>query len=355
MRKFLILILGLSLTAASCDITGGLFDLGGGGVKGVLKSEDNGETFNAANVLQKRGDINSTTVNSMVFDSGNPDVLYIGASNGIYKSDDAAKTWRYILSGISVADVAVDQYQANILFAAGISGTNGKIIKSLDGGTSWVDVYTEPSKNNAVLSIAISRTNSSIIIAGLNTGEIIRSTDGGHAWQAIKNLSDKVVKIRFGSNNTAYALTVKNGISRSIDVGVTWASISNMLSGNVFSNSNQQISSVTAFYDLALDQRQSGVLYLGTEQGLFRTVNDGGSWALISLPVKNAALRATAVAVNPSNSNNIFTTVASTLFKSVNGGLTWETKVLPTGQGVRVIQINPQSGNLIFLGIGAPR
>lgn len=206
-----------------------------------------------------------------------------------------------------------------------------------------------------MLSIAISRTNSSIIIAGLNTGEIIRSTDGGHAWQAIKNLSDKVVKIRFGSNNTAYALTVKNGISRSIDVGVTWASISNMLSGNVFSNSNQQISSVTAFYDLALDQRQSGVLYLGTEQGLFRTVNDGGSWALISLPVKNAALRATAVAVNPSNSNNIFTTVASTLFKSVNGGLTWETKVLPTGQGVRVIQINPQSGNLIFLGIGAPR
>lgn len=353
--KFLILILGLSLTAASCDLAAGVFDLGSGGVRGVLKSEDAGETFHSVNQLNVKGDISGLTVNAMVFDRTNPEIMYIASGSGIYKSENGAKTWRYILSGINAVGVVLDPYSSSIIYTAGIVGQNGKIIKSLDGGVSWVDIYTEPSTNNAVVAIALSDTNSSLVIAGLNTGEIIRSIDGGHTWQAAKNFSERIMRIRFGSSGSVYALTSHKGFYKSMDQGLTWNLASSVLSSDSISNAGQAPSSVTAFYDLALDQKQFGVLYLGSEQGLIRSVNDGGTWSFVSLPVKNASLRVSSVAVNPNNSNNIFVAVGSTVFKSLNGGLTWETRVLQTGSEVRTILINPQTNNVLYLGLGARR
>lgn len=353
MRKILVLILALPLMAASCD---SLLDFGGGGgLRGVLKSEDGGETFNAFNVVSPKGSLSSVNANSMVFDTSNPDVLYLGSSTGIYKTEDGGKSWRFILSGITVADVAIDPFAANIVYAAGITGTNGKIIKSLDAGTSWVDVYTEPSKNNPALSIAVSPSNPSLVIAGLSNGEIIRSNDGGQTWQSSTDLADRIMKLRFGSNSEAYVLSARKGVGKSNDGGSTWSQSSNSLTEHVFSDSNNPISSVTAFYDLALDKRQVGVIYLGTEQGLFRSVDNGTNWSLLALPLKNSGLRVSSVAVNPSNSNSLFASVGSTIFHSVNGGVTWETKVLPTTSEVRTILINPQSNNLIYLGLANKR
>lgn len=353
-KKFIILILGLSFIAASCDITGGLLDLGGG-VRGILKSEDNAETYNPANALQNKGDISGVSVNSLSFDTSNPDILYLGSSQGLYKSEDAAKSWRYILSGIGVTNMVVDPYQSNIIYAAGIVGQNGKIIKSLDGGISWVDIFTEPSKNNTVTALAINPGNSSVVLAGLTTGEIIRSSDGGHTWQAVRDFADKIMEIKFGTNGSAYALTFTKGLQKSTDQGTNWNPITKSLTNDNLFNQNQAVSSVAAFFDLALDKRQAGVLYLGTQQGLFRTVNDGNTWSVISLPQKNASLRVSAASVNPNNSNNILAAVGSIMLKSINGGVSWETKVLPIGGEVRTILINSQSNNLIYLGLGSTR
>ena len=348
MKKFLILILGLSLTAASCDV-GGLFDLGSG-TRGVFKSEDGGKTFSAANLIAGKGDISGVNVNSLVFDSSNADILYLGSSNGIFKSTDSAKSWRYILSGIAVASMAVDPFSSNIVYAAGLSGGKGKIVKSLDSGTSWVDIYTEASKNNPVTAIAASSSNSQLILAGLATGEILRSMDSGRTWQASKDLASRVMSIKFGSSGSVYALA-QNGLYKSSDSGSSWVTISSTISGQVLSQIGQNQISVTGFDYLALDKRQAAVVYLGTDQGLFRTVNDGANWAQLALPVKNASLQVGAVAVNPNNSNNLFAGIDSTMFQSINGGITWETKVLPTTTLIRIIEVNPQSNNMIYLGL----
>jgi photosystem II stability/assembly factor-like uncharacterized protein len=349
-KKFLILILAVPFIAASCD-AGGLFDFGGGGTRGIFKSEDNGVTFNASSNLEKKGDISNLAINTLAQDQTNPDILYAGSSSGIHKTENGAKTWRYMLSGITVSSIAIDQFTPSTVYASGIVGQNGKIIKSVDSGTSWVDIYTEPSKSNTVLSIAVSSVSSSTILAGLNNGELIRSTDSGATWQATKDFADRVIDIKFGSSATAYALTSKSGLYKSTDLGVTWTHLTSSLTQDTINSVNKNATSITAFFELALDPKQNGVLYLGAEQGLFRSVNDGKDWNFISLPVKNSALRVSAVSVNPQNSNNLFVSIASTLYKSLNGGLTWETRTLPTSTTIHTIVINPQSTNIIYLGL----
>src|SRR3989344_5769046 len=277
MRKFLILILGLSFIAASCDF-GNLLSGESSGTRGVFRSEDGGQTYRSSSQLSK-GTFSNLSINSIIFDSTNPLILYVGASNGMYKSEDGANSWRYILSGMIVSDIAANFRDDQIIYAAGIAGSSGKIIKSSDGGTTWIDVYNEPSKNNAVLTIAVATTNSAVLVAGLTNGEIIRSFDEGRTWQAIKDFSDRILRIRFSP-----------------------------------------------------------------------------SGSFIKLPLKNASLRTSAVTVDPSNSNVIYAAVAATVLKSVNGGLTWETKVLPiAGSEVRSIIVNPQSANFIYLGVGNKR
>jgi photosystem II stability/assembly factor-like uncharacterized protein len=348
MKKIVLVILGLVFIAASCDLNS-LINGGPSGVRGVLKSEDGGETFKTADAL-KKGDISLLTINSIGLDPSNPDTIYLASTNGLYQSTDDAKTWAYILSGISVADVAVDPTNSNVVYASGVVGSNGKIIKSLDGGKSWVDIYTEPSRNNAVLSITVMNSGSAVF-AGLANGEIIESIDSGHSWIAKTNLSDRILKIR-AKNNEVYVLSSNNGLSKSLDMGASWILLTSSLTKNFVSSASQPPISVTAFHDFSIDSLQNSVLYLGTEQGLFRSVDDGGNWSFLSLPVRNAMLQTSAVAVDPNNSNQIFAAIAYTMFKSINGGVSWESKILPTNALVRSIVINPKSDNIIYLGMG---
>jgi photosystem II stability/assembly factor-like uncharacterized protein len=351
MKKFLVLIIGLSLTAASCDITSGLFSFGSG-TRGIFKSDDGGVTFNISNTVSPKGDLNNLSVTSMAIDPTNRDVVYVSAGAGLYKSEDAGEKWKYILSGIAISDMAIDPFSASTIYVAGIAGQNGKIIKTVDGGTSWVDIYTEPSQNDTVLSIAISPSSPSTILAGLYNGELLRSTDGGRTWSAVKDFGQRVLEIKFGSGgNTAYALTSRAGLYKSTDSGVTWTESTTALTYDILSSPNRALTSVSAFHDLALDSRTSGVIYLGTEEGMFRSVDDGVNWSFMSLPLRNTALKVSAIAIDPNNANIIFATVASTIYKSINGGVTWETKVLPTKAAVDTILINPNSSNIIYLGL----
>lgn len=352
MKKFIILILGLTLSAASCNIINDIFNISPG-TRGVFKSEDNGETYHTANLLQKKGTIDSVSVVDLVFDPQDLKTLYLGSTNGLYKSTDSAASWRYILSGISIRDLDIDRLNSKVIYAAGQSGGNGKIIKSIDAGSSWIDIYTEPSKSNSVIGVEVSATSSSVVYAVLGTGELIRSTDSGSTWQAMKNFEDKPVKITATTGNVLYVLTQKNGLYKSADQGLSWLQISKPLTEtNIITSFTKNDSiSVSGFYDFSVDSRQFGVIYLATDQGLLRTVNDGNAWLMLKLPVKSSPIKVNAVSVSPTNPNALFATVGFTIFKTNNGGLSWETKELASKQIIKNILINPQSSNVMYLGL----
>jgi photosystem II stability/assembly factor-like uncharacterized protein len=353
MKKFIILALGLSMTAASCSW------LGATGTKGVLKSEDGGNTFTAANVLEKKGDISGINVNALSFDPADPDRIYLGSSSGVHRTTNGGEVWSYILTGMRVGDVVVDPSKSDIVYASGITNDNGRIIKTTDGGSTWKDIYIEPTKNNAVLSLAISQANSKVLLAGLNNGEILRSVDEGGTWQLVRDFSNPVIDLEYTDNTTAYALTLNNGLYVSGNQGSSWAPIAAiglLTSASESADPNQySITPATTgntYYDMAFDRKLKGVIFLGTQQGLMRSVDSGANWGIVALPVTNETLAVNAVAIDPSNPNTVYIAVASTILKTLNGGVTWETHKLPTQQRVRHILVNPDQSNNIYLGIG---
>jgi photosystem II stability/assembly factor-like uncharacterized protein len=270
---------------------------------------------------------------------------------GLYKTTDSGNSWKLLLTNILVMDVFVDSTDSNTIYVAGSSGSHGKLVKTSDGGGSWKDIYTEPTKTNATVAVAIDPINHLHVVAGLSAGEVIQSQDGGITWQSYATLNDQIYRIIYGPNKRLYVLTKTLGLFESLGSNSEFTNLTTSLT-NGYTNIDSNFSSVASFLDLAFDKKQTSVIYLATDAGLVRTVNDGASWNYMKMPVRNSLLRTAAIAVNPQDSNNLYAAVGSTLFKSNNGGVTWETKQLPSSQEVRVILIDAGSSNVIYLGLG---
>ncbi|MGE5392875.1 MAG: VPS10 domain-containing protein [Candidatus Saccharibacteria bacterium] len=361
MKKLLVAVLALSLTAASCNIFSGAFDTQSGS-KGVFKSEDNAQSFHASNkIANKKNDIGNLSVNVLAPDPRNNDTIYLGYSGGVYRTKDGANSWEMVLTGIGIADIAIDSTNPDTVYAAGLSGSNGKIIRSVDGGSSWTEVYTEPTKTSPVTSIAVSRDNSNLVLAGLGTGEIIRSTDQGKTWQVTQDMADRVARIKQSGANF-YAMLLHKGLARSANQGSTWTLLPAKDLGQPVSapqgadkNYLPSLSGIANYYDIALDPNRPGLIYMGTDKGLAKSTTDGSSWAFVPMPVTDSNLAVTAVALTPGDTNAILAAIGPVIFKSQNGGATWENRRLTTDQTVRTILISTQATNLIYLGMGVKK
>src|SRR5271170_1657473 len=92
---------------------------------GILKSEDGGQTFAAAN----QG-LDSLVVASLAMAHGNPNLVYAGTGAGIYKTTNGGATWSATGSGLLPLSLIIDPTNPNILYA----GFNGDLQKTTDGG-----------------------------------------------------------------------------------------------------------------------------------------------------------------------------------------------------------------------------
>jgi photosystem II stability/assembly factor-like uncharacterized protein len=350
MKKNLILIPVILLIAASCNVSNLFF--GGTGSQGVFKSEDLGDTFHESNKIDKKNSLANTSVNSLQFDPADTNILYLASSAGIFRSQDAGDTWKLFATNILVYDFAIDPKDSNVIYAAGAVDNHATLIKTADGGQSWKEKYVEPTTSTVISSVVVDPSNSLHVLVVLASGDLLETNDGGETWQAISKFTDTVASLRYGPNHSLYALSRNSGLFESKDNGKTFTNLAATLTGSVIS-SDLDFASVSQFLDVAFDRQQPGVLYLATDQGLIRSVNDGGSWSYLKMPIKNTQLRTSSVAVNPKDSNNLYAIVGRTMIKSINGGVTWQTKIMPIGQEVRSILIDPNSPNIMYLSLGA--
>jgi photosystem II stability/assembly factor-like uncharacterized protein len=163
------------------------------------------------------------------------------------------------------------------------------------------------------------------------------SSSSGVSWQGL-GLSGKQVKsLAFGPANsqTILAGTSGQGLFRSLDNGDSWAADTTGLSSGLTVNS------------IVLDASQS-ILYLGTDQGVFQSDDDGDHWKSSSqgLPA-GAAGAVTTLYFNIADSTLYAGTAGAGIFISHDGAKTWSAsgQGLPAGAAVHALLAGRQAQN----------
>ena len=230
----------------------------GAAAGGLWKTEDAGVTWKP---LWDKLPQASPAVGAVAVAPSNPSVVYVGTGevnirgdvvtgNGLYKSTDAGKTWRF--SGLAdthaIGRIIVDPRGPNTVFVAALGhpfGDNGErgVFKSTDGGASWrkvlfVDAHTGAS------DVAFDASNPKVLYAGLwqvyrkpwvmesggPGGGLYKSVDGGEHWTRLsghglpEGLLGRINVAPTSNPQRVYAMieAKRGGLYRSDDAGASW-------------------------------------------------------------------------------------------------------------------------------------
>jgi photosystem II stability/assembly factor-like uncharacterized protein len=134
-------------------------------------------------------------VRCLARDPHDGDTVYAGTQgNGVLRSIDRGLTWYAAgLEGQIVKSLAISKVQPGML----VAGTKPPLVyRSDDGGETWNEMVgfrripsrplwrspAEPPGTAYVQSIALSPTDPNVIVAGIEFGAVVRSSDGGQTW-----------------------------------------------------------------------------------------------------------------------------------------------------------------------------
>ncbi len=101
---------------------------------GVLKSTDGGLTWAPSNAGLRSWGVMALAVNPVA-----RQVVYAGAEDGLYRSNDAGASWRKLsFPGRNVIAIAVSPSDPQIVLAIeGVRRGEGRLYRSTDGGATW--------------------------------------------------------------------------------------------------------------------------------------------------------------------------------------------------------------------------
>lgn len=252
----------------SCAVSGvpgqpDVFYMGSTG-GGVWKSTNAGVDW--ANVSD--GFFNSSSVGAIEVSPSQPNTVYVGmgeteirgnisAGDGVYRSDDAGKTWRHLglESTQSISRVRIHPSNPDIVWVAALGHVYGPhpdrgVYKSTDGGKSWRKVLFVDNRSGAV-DLTVDPNNPDVMIAAtweawrtpysLNSGgpgsRLFKSTDGGETWREITyanglpaGLRGKMgVAISPANSQRVYVMieSAQGGLYKSDDGGTNWTLANN--------------------------------------------------------------------------------------------------------------------------------
>lgn len=160
-------------------------------------------------------------VNRIAFDPGNPAVMYAGSGGGgLYKTTTAGLSWSSVgsfIPALGIGGVVVSHNNAQEVYVLTGDGDAGGtrysvgVLKSFDGGNSWIRTGNFPGLDNDMykgLQLAQDPTNAAVLLAATTKG-IFRTTDGGTTWSEsfCDGTRGKIVydvKFKPGSSSTVY-------------------------------------------------------------------------------------------------------------------------------------------------------
>ncbi len=254
----------------------------------------------------------------LAFDPNNPEFIYGGCYQGIIEkwvraSREAKPIQEYPELGLSKvpkdfkfrynwnAPIISSPHDPNIIYHAG-----NVVFKTQDGGNTWEVVSPDLTRNdpkqqgpgggpytneaaggenyNTLMYLVESPHEKGVLYAGSDDGLVHITKNGGQSWENITppNLKESIINsIEVSPHDpaTAYMVAMRykfmdldTYIFKTSDYGQTWTKITQGIDGeHTFARVVRE------------DPKQKGLLYAGTETGLFVSLDDGQHWQPLQL------------------------------------------------------------------------
>ena len=292
----------------------------------VAKSTDNGLTWSSNSFL-----LNTNILFDMDLVPGTNNLLAVGrqfdiGTRQVYYSSNYGTNWTTRDLGVDMNASAICMVNSQLGY---ISGTNGQVLKTTDGGTNWLQVTSPTSGTLDIYNIEfISPTTGWAFInytpyAG---GSIFKTTDGGTSWtQQGSNISYAITSADMIDANIGYVTLNSSGqpIYKTTNGGSTWFSVSTPLTGIIKS----------------VEVIDANTLYIGASSGTTRmakSTNGGTNWTSITLPVPVDITSLDFTDVNHGYMCGNSTTVVC---KTTDGGTSWSFQNLHINTLLKVVAL----------------
>jgi hypothetical protein len=210
-----------------------------------------------------------------------------------------------------VLALAVDPSNNQALIAG---NSQGSLLRSTNGGSSWTSVYTG---HGALVTVAFNPFKAGVVLAGTRGSGALASTDGGATWSAASGLDGRAVRV-FGFALTLVAAGTDRGVYVSQD-GLTWTQ-----SG--LANTSIDALAVAARHDPVRLVAGSDTVSAGGGLLLFQSTDAGTTWSQLSAAISGtfvARLAAGGLPPPPSDVRPLIVGTNAGLFSSSDNGATF--------------------------------
>jgi photosystem II stability/assembly factor-like uncharacterized protein len=270
---------------------------------GVFRSTDGGVTWAA-----RTDGVTAVTVVSVAPDPFTAGTVYVGTQyRGGYRSTDEGQTWTRMpmLGNIDAFGITPDPIAPDHVYA----GTDSDgLIDSTDGGAAWTFVGPKGVSIYTMLLVpALPGT-----IYGGGASSVLKSEDGGSTWsESYEFLYGTFLSLAIDAADPhiVYAGSAANaGVVRTTDGGRSWRSV----------NAGTRRAAVEA---LASDPSTPGTLYMGNDDGIYKTTTYADLWTRIGTGIAGPI---NTIVVDPSNPSTVYLGSASQgVWVSTDAGQTW--------------------------------
>ena len=288
-----------------------------GTTAGVWISKNSGDDWEKIS-----SDTMPVNVGSMAIDPRDNKTMYVGTWWRAYKSTDSGKNWRLIKNGMiddsDVFAITIDPRDANHIVASACSG----IYESANGGEKWAKIQGIPAQSRRTRDILQHPTIPGTIYAATTEG-FWMTTTGGKTWSlttrrdleinSIAVHGDEPNRVFIGTNNYGVMVsndggknfvTTNDNFTSRFTYSVTpdrdiphrlYATTHNTATGGGFvftsndggvtwqQSKNLDINRVSP-YAVLQDRVNANNFYLGTNIGLFQSIDRGVNWTHIAPP-----------------------------------------------------------------------